>query len=286
MVNLQNLILNNMINTLQLKSAQLKDGFFKIGSGDKTILILGSCRSVPFVTYLADWNVLNNNQFSIYYIDPFSWNWDMEEKRTNYPQELIKQESNSNLLAMLSSVDIFIHEYYANAEMFNCDKNAEKNIYQFGLNPEVDICTPNFNDVFILTSDILRFHPEVMKMAVQDYNVNGQLSPQTIDAIADVRTSNILRFIDICSKTNFPEFAEIFMEDYKKQRYFWTFNHTSKLFAQTLFRLMNEKFLHLDLSNYQINEIDLYANNYTHLTEYDLGYEWNEEVKPLKDILQ
>lgn len=275
-----------MINTLQLKAAQLQDGFFRVGSGETSILILGSCRSVPFVTYLRDWNIQNGDKFSIYYIDPFSWNWNMKEERVDYNAELIKQESNQTLLDTLSKTSIFIHEYYANAEMFNCDKNAEKNIYQFGLNPKVDICTPNFNDVFILTSDILRFHPEVMKMAVQDYNVNGELSPQTKMEIAEVRKNNLSRFVSICLMTDFPEFADIFMNDYKKQRYFWTFNHTSKLFAQTLFRLMNDKFLKLDLSNYQINEIDLYANNYTHLTEYDWGYEWGEEVKPLRDILQ
>lgn len=286
MVNLRNLILNNMINTLQLKSAQLKDGFFKIGSGSEVILIQGSCRSVPYVTYLRDWNEQNGNRFTICYIDPFSWNWDMNEQRVDYEKELEKQEANQTLLDMLKTVKYFIHEYYKNAGMFNVEKGEDKNIYQFGLNPEIDICTPSLNDVFILTSDILRFHPEVMKMAVQDYNVNGQLSVQTKMEIAEVRKNNLSRFVSICLMTDFPEFAEIFMEDYKKQRYFWTFNHTSKLFAQTLFRLMNEKFLHLDLSNYQINEIDLYANNYTHLTEYDLGYEWKEEVKPLKDILQ
>lgn len=275
-----------MINTLEIKQQQFVHGTFRIGTGPKTILIVGSCRSVPYLTYLGEWNAQNGNRFSIHFLDPFNWNWNMQEERVDYNAELIKQESNKILLETLAKTSIFIHEYYANAEMFNCEKSAEKNIYQFGLNPEIDICTPNFNDIFILTSDILRFHPEVMKLAVQDYNVNGRLSPQTIEAIDDVRTRNINRFIDICFKTDFPEFAEIFMNEYKKRRFFHTFNHTSKLFAQTLFRLMNDKFLHLDLSGYVINEIDLYENPRTHLTEYDIGYEWKEEVKPLKDILQ
>jgi hypothetical protein len=275
-----------MINTQEIKIDQFAHGTFRLGTGPKTILIVGSCRSVPYLTYLGEWNAQNGNPFSIHFLDPFNWNWNMEGVRVDYHAELIKQEANAQLLETLSKTSIFIHEYYANAEMFNCDKNAEKNIYQFGLNPEVDICTPNFNDVFILTSDILRFHPEVMKIAVQDYNVNGKLSDQTLKSIEDVRISNLVRFMDICSKTDFPEFAEIFMNDYKHKRFFWTFNHTSKLFAQTLFRLMNDKFLKLDLSNYQINEIDLYENPRTYLTEYDLGYTWNEEVKPLRDIIQ
>jgi hypothetical protein len=46
---------------------------------------------------------------------------------------------------------------------------------------------------------------------------------------------------------------------------------------------MNEKFLHLP--NVRMSEVDLYANNYTYLCEYDEGYKWNEQIKPLKEIL-
>lgn len=274
-----------MINTLEIKQEQFVHGTFRLGTGEETILIVGSCRSVPYLTYLGEWNAQNGNRFSIHFLDPFNWNWNMKEERVDYNAELIKQEGNQTLLDTLSKTSIFIHEYYANAEMFNCDKNAEKNIYQFGLNPKIDICTPNFNDVFILTSDILRFHPEVMKMAVQDYNVNGQLSTQTLDAVSVIRNRNMERFLDICSKTDTPELAEIFMNNYKSQRLFYTFNHISKDFAQIIFRLMNDKFLHLDMSNYTLSDVDLYANPRTYLTEYDLGYTWDEPVKKLKEIL-
>jgi len=273
-----------MINTLQIKTAQLATGTYKTGSGSEVILIVGSCRSVPYLTYLNDWNNQNGNRFTIHFIDPFSWNWDMQENRVDYLQALAQQETNENLLNVLRSTTIFIHEYYANAGMFNCNKESEKNIYQFGLNPLMDICIPNFNDIFILTRDIVSFDLNIRKMAIQDYNVNGKLSPQTLTEIETVRNSNLERFYNICSKTDFPEFAEIFKENYKKHRMFWTFNHIGKAFSLSIFELMNNLFLKLDLTNYKISEVDLYANNYTFLSEYDEGYQWNEEIKPLKEI--
>jgi hypothetical protein len=274
-----------MINTIQIKQQQFQNGTYKTGSGSEVILILGSCRSVPYLTYLNDWNNLNGNRFAIHFIDPFNWNWDMQEQRVDYTAELIKQESNQYLLDVLKSTNIFIHEYYSNAEMFNVFKDAPKNIYQFGLNPSIDICVPNYNDIFVLTREIVSFDMNCRKMAIADYNVIGKLSLETISEIEKVRESNLQRFYDICSKTDFPEFAEIFATQYKNHRFAWTFNHVSKLFTQTIFGLMNSKFLKLDLTNYKINQEDLYANNYTYLCEYDKDFTWNEEIKPLRDIL-
>lgn len=274
-----------MITTLAIKIQQLANGTFKIGSGSEVILIVGSCRSVPYLQYLSDWNEQNNNRFTIYFIDPFSWNWDMKEERVDYHAELIKQESNEYLLSVLKSTNIFIHEYYSNAEMFSCDKNASKNIYQYGLNPSINICIPNFNDIFILTNDIVSMDINIRKMAIQDYNVIGKLSPQTIRIIDNVREKNIDQFVNICSKTDFPEFADIFLKRYKTIRLFWTSNHIAKTFSQVIFWMMNEKYLKLNCLDYKITENDLYANNYTYLCEYDLGYNWNEEIKLLKEIL-
>lgn len=275
-----------MINTIQLKEAQLKNGFFKVGSGSEVILIQGSCRSVAYVTYLRDWNEANGNRFTVCYIDPFSWHWDMNEQRVNYEKELEKQETNPALLEMLKSVKIFIHEYYKNAGMFNVEKSEPKNIYQFGLSPEKDICTPSFNDIFILTREIVSFDLEIKKLAIQDYNVNGKLSDFTLGKIDEVRQNNLQKFYNICSLTDFPEFAEIFSTHYKQVRFAWTFNHVAKTYTQLIFDLMNKKYLRLE--GLKMTDTDLFANNYTHLCEYDYGYNWpNEEIKPLtlKELL-
>lgn len=274
-----------MINTVNTKQEQLENGYFKTGSGEEVILIMGSCRSVPYITYLDDWNNQNGNRFTINFIDCFNWNWDKKDERVDYEQVLAQLEKNDNILNLLRSTTIFIHEFYSNAGMFNCNKSAEKNIYQFGLNPRIDICLPNFNNLFILTADIVKFHNEIKMEAIQDYNVIGKLSNQTIEKINVIKELNLQKFYNICSLSDFPEFAEIFANQYKFTRYFWTHNHIGKAFTKYIFKLMSDKFLKLDLSNYTISEVDMYANNYTMLCEYDLGYSYGDGFKPLKEVL-
>jgi len=269
-----------MIGTISIKHEQLTKGYFSIGSGVETILIVGSCRSVPYCNYLNEWNSQNGNRFTICFADPFNWNWDINDNRADYQEALAKQEQNATLLGMLRSTTIFIHEYYANAGMFNCDKKAEKNIYQFGLKPEKDICIPNFNDIFILTRDIVCFDTNIRKNAIADYGVTGKLSERTLIDIDKIRDENLDKFYGICSKTDFPEFAEIFSGGYKSTRYFWTFNHVSSAFTKKIMSLMNQKYLKLD--GMVLSNVDMYANNYTYLCEYDNGYHWGEEVKPLR----
>jgi len=270
-----------MIGTIEIKKQQLTSGAYCIGSGQISILIIGSCRAVPYLNYLNDYNKIEN-KYTIYFIDPFNWNWDLQDNRTDYFNELLKQEKNEHLLSILKKTDIFIHEYYANARMFNCNKADFNNIYTYGLSPSMDITLPNFNDIFILTCDIISFDMDLRKKAIQDYNVIGKLSKQTLEGIELLRDNNINKFYDICKMGSYPEFAEIFKNNYKKKRYFWTFNHIANNFTLDVFKLICND---LVISPENVSQVDLYANNYTYLCEYDYGYEWNEEIKLLKTIL-
>lgn len=274
-----------MINTVNTKKEQLQNGYFKTGSGAETILILGSCRSVPYVQYYEDWNTQNNNRFTIAFIDPFNFNYDLNDNRVNLEDKINSMESHEGLLSLLKNTKYFIHEHYANFGMFNVDKNSPKNIFQYGMNPEFNISIPAFNDCFILTADIVSFDLAIRKNAIADYNVTGRLSEQTLFDIEKVRQNNLEKFYSNCLKTDFPEFAGTFRNSYKFSRFFWNSNHVGKSFTKRIFFLISDKFLKLNLSSYKISEHDLYANNYTYLSEYDLGYLWNEEIKPLKTIL-
>jgi len=190
---------------------------------------------------------------------------------------------------MLKSVDWFIHEYYKNAAMFNCDKNANDGIYSFGLAPKLDICIPSFNDIFTMFGDIVTFDVPARKMAIQDWNVLGKLSDQTITELATISQNNLQRFYDICQLSDVPEMAIIVMANYKKTRYWWSYNHTTKNFTLAIFKLINDKYLHLDLTKgFDENHADMYANNYTKLTNEDVqayGYQWDEEVISIKEKL-
>lgn len=283
------------INTITTKRQQLETGYFKIGSGQTTISIIGSCRAVPYVVYLNKYNEQHNNPYTICFIDPFNFNYDLKDNRIDMQEKINSLETDLNVLNLLRNTDIFIHEYYANFGMFNCDRSAEKNIYQFGMGKInglesakfIDICIPNWNDCFVLFNDILSFDTEMKKRALQDINVTGKLSDQTFREIKLIARQNYLKFYDVCGKSDMPDMLQVFGENFTKVRFFWNSNHVSKHFTLSVFHFIRI-ILNIHVSAKFLIEIardDMYANNYTYLTEYDIqayNYQWGEEIKPLK----
>lgn len=276
-----------MINTVQVKQEQLRNGSFKIGSGETVVLIIGSCRAINYVNYLKLYNDMVGNKYTIHHIDPFNHNWNEREERIDYEAKINSLETNPYILDLLKSTKIYIHEYYNQFGMFNSSRENPKNIYQFGLNPEVDICVPNFNDLFIFFNDIVKFDKESREMAQFDYQFAGKLSETTMEHIKLIGQKNIHKFYDICKKSSIPEMAEYFETNWRELRMFWTSNHISKNFSLFIFKRIcqglnletNEGFLKV------INEMpDLFENPHTHITKYDIecyGIKWNDEIKPL-----
>jgi hypothetical protein len=278
-----------IINTVNTKLEQLTNGYFKIGSGTEKIFVMGSCRAVPYLNYLHDWNEANGNRFTICFIDPFNWCFDLQDNRTDFEAVITSLEKDERILHLLKTTDIFLHEYYNNFGMFNCKKQDEKNVYKFGMAPKIDVCICNFNDLFILFGDIVTFDAAMRKNAISDYNVIGRLSEQTKNEISKLSQSNIEKFYHVCRSSDVPEMADYFANNFTIQRLFWSYNHVSKYFTLAVFKLINDKFLRLDLSNgFNEDHVDMFANNYTKLTEYDVemyGFNWGEEIIPLKDKL-
>lgn len=275
-----------MINTVLIKQEQLARSFLTHGSGPEVVFIMGSCRVANIVNYFVEWNRANGNRFTVHSLDPFNWNWNAANERVDYEQAILGCEDDHKLLKMLSSVDIFIHEYYGNAGMFNVNKDDNKNIYHFGMAPQTDVCIPNWNDYFVLFADIVSFDIEIRKRAIQDYNVLGKLSKELQEEIYSISLVNLTKFFSVCIKSDLPEMRNYFQNNILSKRLFWSYNHTSREFTTALFEMMNEKFLHLDLSKgYNRNHEDMFANNYTHLSEYDVAwyhFQWGEEIIPLE----
>lgn len=275
-----------MINTVNTKSLQLAHGYFSIGSGNEIILIVGSCRSVPYAEYLHEWNK-ESNRFTICFIDPFNWNYDLNDNRIDLHEKINSLETDERILNLLKNTKIIIHEYYSNFGMFNFEKSADKNIYQFGLAPEIDICIPNFNDNFILVNDILKFNQDLRKKVEQDLNVIGRVSKQTEWDIYQESHNGLEKFRNVCMLSDLPELLGIFTDQWDKFRFFHSYNHVSKYFTLAVFRLMNEKFLHLPITEEfweEISQQDMFANSYTKLTDLDVkfyGFDWGEEIVPL-----
>lgn len=260
----------------------------------EVILILGSCRAVPYLNYLDHYNQTHGNRFKIFCIDPINMQVDMAGNALDTKALLTALEADKHFLDILKSVTIFIHEGLSSFGILNtvrepCSKSMgssracelgtkacevyhseEKNIYGHGMAPEIDINVPNFHDCIILVNDFAQLYPTAFATMLQIENY-----------ILYEGNTHIARFCSICEKSSFPEFGPWFRENYLKVRLFHSFNHVSAAFTREIFRLANEKFLHLDLDDafWQHPDVthDMYANVSTKLTDLDRKwrtYEW------------
>lgn len=284
-----------MINTVSIKQQQMQNGFFQSGSGPEKVLIMGSCRVAPYCNYLEIWNNgIGNNRFTIYSIDPHNWHFDpVTDKIVDLHAAIDAMEAHEGLLDMLKSVDIFIHEWYANYGMFNTFKDQEKSIYYF-CSPKTDICLPNFNDIFILFSDFYKFDAEFKEQANREYAAYGKLTEPTQAYIIEKAHNNLEKFYDICRKSSLPQMATMVSSQIKIDRFFWNFNHISSNFSFTVFYeimpLLNI-FLNPSIPDEEkcwneIKDYDMFKDVFTPLTEYDVanfGFNWGEHVVSFKE---
>lgn len=278
-----------MFNTVSVKE-KYKEVFF---CGDKdskeVITIIGSCRVMPYVNYIDIYNKQIGNKYKIYCIDPINYHWDELGKDQDYEQALKELETDENFLSILKSTKIFIHEGLSSFRILNTLKTSEINIYQFGMNPDMDINIPNFHDVFILFQDYYNIDEQFRRDVSIDIEMYGEISETLQKQIIQKGDKHIRRFEYICSISSFPEMAEYFRNNYLKTRLFWTFNHVAKGFTLFIFRKMNEKFLKFNLPEaywLKISREDMYETVFTPLCEYDIKYrnfEWNEDIVNFKE---
>lgn len=272
-----------MIGTPETKAAQLTNGYYQSGSGPRKILILGCCRTMAYLNYLVRWNSQNGNPFTIYRIDPTDWNWDMNGNIVNLQQMLDSCRNDERIISVIRRADIFIHEWYSYYGMFNTDRSKPGNIYDYGLNPEMDICLPNFHDKFILLQEFINFDPEIRDVVKAD-----GVTPDVLRLVKTKGLKAVDDFVEICNLSSFPEFGTLFRDTWKSVRYFWTGNHVSKHFTLTLFDMMNERFLRLSMDGYYLNEIsqeDQFEKPNTRVTKYDVemhGLSWGSPIEELE----
>src|ERR1043165_7440723 len=192
-----------MITTTNIKQAQ-HDGVFTVGhKGERpaeTVLVIGSCRAVPYVNYLNRFNLSQGEPWRIHCIDPGTYSWLQNGERQDSEKAIEALETNEGLLQVFRSATIFVHEFYKFYGLFACSKDAPKNIYQYGLSPRLDVLVPNHHDLFILFQEIVAFDDEAKGMARFDLGIGPDLSPATVDFIKVKGLAAVQKFCDICRK--------------------------------------------------------------------------------------
>lgn len=273
-----------MIDTIQTQRAQLRDGFYRSGSGPLVILLLGSCRTLAYINYLDTWNQRSGNKLTIYRIDPTDYHWDLNGQLVDFSARIAACENDQRILDVLKQAEIYVHEYYAWYGMFNSSRDSEKNIFQYGLNPRLDICLPNFHDRFVLFNDQVQFNPDLRSEILR-----GGMTPEISSRMVDNGLAALDKFYDICHLSSFPEFEDHFKKRWTRQRFFWTGNHVSREFTLYLHRRLNDRFLQLPFDNgywQAIDSLDIFAKPCTAVTQHDVdgfGINWPGcPIEPLK----
>lgn len=272
-----------MINTTQTQQAQLRNGFYVSGSGPTKILILGSCRTLAYLNYLDQWNKHSGNKLTIYRMDPTDYHWNEHGQTVDFQAKIAACEQDQRILDVLKGTEIYVHEYYAWYGMFNSSKDSEKNIYQFGMNPRLDVCLPNFHDRFVLFNDQVQFNADLRSKILA-----GGVTPEISKEVVANGLVALSKFYDICHLSSFPEFADHFKLWWPKVRFFWTGNHVSREFTLYLYRKLNEKYLQLPFDDgywKSINDLDIFAKPCTAVTQMDVdgyGLQWACPIEPLK----
>lgn len=271
-----------MITTMHIKGGPVYS-LYSDGPAKESILVMGSCRSVPYLNYFNRYNEMAGKPFRIQFIDPWNLHWNEAGGEQDFDAALLRAETDERILTALRDATIFAHEHYENAGMFNTYSKSEKTIYQFGLKPRLNITIPNFHDKWILGLEQVMFdHALRDKLAV-----HGRVTEPLFEEMRERGLAEVRKFLGVCSLSDFPEMADYFQNHWRNIRMFAKGNHVSKEFTLPIFRWMNEKFLHLPLNNdfwYGASQEDLFANDITPMTQFDVdayGLKWPEAVRPL-----
>lgn len=275
-----------MLNTVNTKPPHLVRGFFSVGSGPIKILIIGSCRVLPYVNYL---NYLNTeNRLTINLINVVNFYFDPLQRGFETEQTVATFEGNQELLEMIRGTRFYFHEHIERFGMFNNNRECGKHIYQFGMKPEHDVSLPNFNNIYIFFQSFVDLDAAVKNEVKREVDSMGKISPELQHKLRSRGLSDISHFLEICRKTSIPEFADLFERTWRNTRYFWTGSHIAMPFTREVFRLMNDRFLRLNIPQSfwtRVEQEDLYRDPHTPITQYDVdNYQltWPQPVQPLK----
>ncbi len=245
-----------MLDTVNTKAQHYTDGGYRVGSGDEVIILLGSCRIMPFANYLNRLNT--DNRFTIFVIYVVNFTVDANDNPTDCEAQIERLRDNQVFREMVYRCKWFIHEHVENYHLLNTSRESPMSIFRLGMAPVLNICIPNWNDHFILENDYL----DCGVPLPDNYIQRGE--------------SEIEKFCRVCELSSFPEFAEIFRFRWRGIRYFWRPNHASAAFTLDIWALLNGKFLKLGVPNEAweaMQKEDLFKDPHTEPTQRDIdGY--------------
>jgi len=250
----------HVIDTPYLRSAYGKRIFaFGESSAPTTVVIVGSCRVVPFLNYLRS----HETPMNILCFNPVEM-WDG-------PGHEVSDGVNAVMAGFrFGKVDYMICEHLQYCGAINTVRSSKDNIYDsLGCNPDVEIRLPNWQGIHLFDTET----------AIYDPTGYGNLSHE--EKVSHIRIESAkhrARFLSHCRKSSFPQLESWVEERWLTTRLGWSSNHPTLTLTNKMFDLIADR-MNLPLSatfkqsplytqdrmaptGYALTSVDYEANNW------------------------
>ena len=232
-------------------------------SDNKTVVLIGSCRIVPYLNYLRVYNslVAPSEALHLVCLNPVEmWRGPGHEVADGVNEKLANFQ--------FGKVDYLICEHLQYCGVMNTVRSSPENIYDnLGCKPEVEIRLPNWNDMHILDAET----------AMHDKMVYANM--EFIERVPYIREQTAIhkaRFLSHCRSSSFPELEPWVEERWLTMRMGWTSSHPSHPLMWRMFELFTGVMgltLTPELLNHPICTNEVYRSTGIALTAVD--YEAN-----------
>lgn len=249
------------LTTNAAKAAQ--DTLLKVGEpgADVQVLIVGSCRALPYLNYLLAYNrAAKRNVFYTGYINPADLRTTTDHKPQDPLQAAERLLATPSVKKFLSGVEVLLCEHVENYGVLNtCERSVGVRAHLHAHTKTFMI--PNWNAMGVLRDDILALggNPEHQR---------------------EVAKASLEKFYRHCALSTFPEMAIAFDAAWKDERWFWTHNHIARPFTEFIF---SQWLLKMGLDQLPSDALawtrsfDLFATPCTQVCQQDvdvLGLRW------------
>jgi hypothetical protein len=223
------------------------------------VLIVGSCRALPYLNYIAAYNRSSGRDvFYAGYVNAADLRTTVDDKPQDFDAAANRLLSNAR--GFLSGVDILLCEHIENYGALNT--NEREVGIRSKLHAHTKVFTvPNWNAMGVLRNDVLSLHGEKLRWELSDVE-HGALA-----------ADSIAKFYRHCAMSSFPEMMLAFDTAWRAERWFWTHNHVARPFTEFIFSQWLMK-LGLDPMPKEAldhtRSFDLFATPHTAVTEQDV----------------
>lgn len=226
------------------------------GAG-KRIVLIGSCRIVPFLNYLRVYNSLNGDPFELGCFNPV-------EMWTGPGNEVSDGVNNILKDYRLGETDFLVCEHVQYCGVLNTVRSSEQNIFDsLGCNPAVEIRLPNFNDMHIFD----------LETAMHDRVGYANLShPEKVAFIKGETAKHKARFLSHCRGSSLPELEAWVESNWLTTRLGWSSSHPSRALLWRMFEGVAEKLgieITPQLESHPLCLADVYQSTGIALTDVD-----------------